>query len=227
VGYSTIVRMLQPLRDAGLAPMGVRGRGETVGVYEPHHLSYVILGLGGLQPSDAAEAAESLRHLQWKKSIRQSASLDAPRVAGDLSQVLTAIIAGDLGPLGGLNTPCLVLGIEPPEATIIWPDRDGHVTVETYGPPENAVYITKNAGIVRHITINGVVLDAAIALWRDRPRNYKAGGLLPGRSPALTFVRHKAERSVEHSDSTTGRFAFQLRSDPGAKDHNPIDSTAA
>src|SRR4051794_27252559 len=100
VGYSTVVRMLQPLRDAGLVPMGVRGRGETVGVYEPHHLSHVILGLGGLQPSDAAEAAGSLRHLQWKKSLRQSASpeaLDAPRVPGDLGQVLAAIIAGDLG----------------------------------------------------------------------------------------------------------------------------------
>ena len=106
---STIDRMLRVLRPAGLAPMGRPGRGTSEGVFSPFHLACLLLGFGGAQPSDAAEAAETLRHFQWHHSVRAPWDdtrtppelIAAPRIPGTLGEVLEAIIAGGLRPSPG------------------------------------------------------------------------------------------------------------------------------
>jgi hypothetical protein len=221
VAPSTVMRMLQPLRDAGLVPIGVRGRGQTVGVYEPPHYACLALGFAGAQPSDAAKAAETLRHLQWRHSEKRRENpspIDAPRVPGSIEQVLATIIAGDLGPLGEGKTPSLVLSLKPPQVIVMWPDGQ----VETYGLPEGTARVPRKAGVGRQTVLWGVMLDIAIALWRDTPKSAD----LPGRRSALTFVRHKAERSLEHSDSTAGRFAFQQPRSPDGEKVDCLDEVA-
>jgi hypothetical protein len=58
---STVDRGLRPLRDAGLVPMGVAGRGKTHGQYDHTHVNNVVLGLGADLPAGAATAATLLR----------------------------------------------------------------------------------------------------------------------------------------------------------------------
>jgi hypothetical protein len=207
----------------------VRGRGQTIGIFEPPHLSYVALGFASALPSDAGNAAETLRHLHWRQSIGKSEGappqpLDKPHVPGTIGEVLATVISGDLGQFGDGRTPWLLLSLGLPEVKLFWPDAEGGSVEETYGlPVGSAAYPSRNAGIQRYTAVHGEVIDALIALWRDTPKT-KAGGLLPGRSPALTFVRHETERSFDTSDSTAGRFAFQQ---PRSPDGEKVDSLDA
>jgi hypothetical protein len=63
----TLVRMLSTLRAAKLVPKGGPGGGKSSAHFSVEHLANVVLGLAGLEPSDAVEAAESLARLQALK----------------------------------------------------------------------------------------------------------------------------------------------------------------
>jgi len=64
---STLERMLRALQVAGLLPKGQPGGGRKGAAHlNELHLSYVMLGCAGLQPSEAPDAVRSLRTLPWR-----------------------------------------------------------------------------------------------------------------------------------------------------------------
>ena len=89
---SPLNRMLQTLRNAGLAPMGRAGRTTQHGHYEISHLANLIMGLAGA-PSDAAEAVELLRPLTFSHAMPQIHTEAV--LTGDFGTVLEQLIKAD------------------------------------------------------------------------------------------------------------------------------------
>jgi hypothetical protein len=224
---STVDRMLRVLRPAGLAPIGRPGRGTTEGVFAPFHLACLILGFAGAQPSDAAEAAETLRQFERYHSKPPQKA----RIPGTLGDVIEALIAGKFEsiqktPDVTCYTPDLLLSLGPPAAHVRWPDGKGGFLIEIYGPKKGVAYTFNNGGIQRQTLVKGSMIDAAVSLWRDTPKNEDADPLAGGPAP-LTAVQHKAEQERPNtSEPTAGRSSFQQRTPTDAQNDPPFGIAA-
>ena len=93
---STWDRMLRPLREAEMVPMGERGRGQQGGQYERPHLGNALLACAALQPSESAEVARVMRGWRYGWTEPQDEYPDQrPVFEGEtLGDVLEGMIDG-------------------------------------------------------------------------------------------------------------------------------------
>ncbi len=178
---STVDTILRVLREAGLVPMGVRGRGVRQGNYDSTHLTTTALSFGGKWPSDSAEAALAFGPLVYRYSdpagerIGQSQSeLGAGDLATGLARLIDALGTGKDHPLAHRDFS-VELCENPRYATLFvsaGPPMSGMGIVKTdhYGPPASTlpeVSMRPHPGVIRRMEISRKVFEAAGALWAD------------------------------------------------------------
>ena len=173
---SSVDRMLRPLRDAGMAPMGAAGRKSQRGHFEPYHLANLMLACAGNQPSDAADAVRALRPLVFHKSTGTNAGFSAPLPSCDLGSAIERIIEGTegIGPADGVDlaaTPqrgwTVWICFDPLSA---WIGFDGmHRRIDYYRPNQSSPASGKDAprNMQKITTLFGAVMLTARELWQD------------------------------------------------------------
>ena len=175
---ATVDRMLRPLRDAGMVPMGDAGRGQRRGHYEPSHLANVILAFAGPQPSDAARAAQLLRPLRYIHSNPPSPSLRPYRWEHDLGSIFDSVIReqafdkdGELAKLNWPTTTEITLCLNPLGACFAFSADEGDSVnswMDWYGPAPTPNAAPPPVVRVRRLTtIWFDMLCVAGELWRD------------------------------------------------------------
>lgn len=164
---STLDRMLRPLREAGMAPMGGRGRGQKQGHYEPQHLANLILSFAGAQPSDAAEAVRLLRPL---KCVRSEPDADVS-CWGDFGSTIEGVI-NELALVGATSLPSAIsmeitLCLNPLGARVAFVDQRGAIQADWYGATHD--YPPAQLGVRRSTVVCSEILGVAAELLRVRP----------------------------------------------------------
>jgi hypothetical protein len=213
---STLERMLRPLRGAGLVPVGVKGRGQAHGHFEPPHLANLIMALAGMQPSDAAEAVSLVRPLVLEEATSAEGSRP-PDLGSTLEHLICeAATRGDSGLAADFTvTFCL----NPAQGILNRPDGDGELRQWRYKPRQEALpnMPRKHPPAVWRITTVGPeVLMLAGELWRDALRN-RAAVLLYVDPDALVSTRQKSGAASLSEEAASqpqlGRFHRPDRSD--------------
>lgn len=60
-----VERYVRSEREAGIIPTGQRGGGRKSAHLDQHHLAAIVMGFGGHEPSDAADATRALMGLRF------------------------------------------------------------------------------------------------------------------------------------------------------------------
>jgi hypothetical protein len=174
---STIDRTLRPLREAGLVPMGEKGRGQAKGHYEPVHLANLFIALAGHQPSDAADTVKIFIDMEhtatdpggWVARPRTTLGDNLASIIDRVGRRIHTTIGRP--PLDGAeltaemwrpDVPQYVVLSQPLPCSglIIWAGarRDFYMPVDSH---------TSGGGLSRQTTLNHFPLLAAAELWAD------------------------------------------------------------
>jgi hypothetical protein len=202
---SSIDRMLRPLRDAEMVARGEPGRTPKQGSdriprkghYEPPHLTNVIFGFAGAQPSDAAEAVKVLRPLVFEASAPPTGASHFG--TGDLGSLLDKIVdrwgtwhADDEDGLRVAPGLEMVLSLNPPSARLTFEDADGSIHTERFGPASPRSV----PGVQRLTLVSNAMFRLAAELWDDALRCRAATPF----GTILTQVRSDSRKVVEHQN---------------------------
>ena len=92
---STVERMLRPLREQGMAPIGEKGARQIRGQYDLRHLANVVLSFASLQPSESAQVATALRAWSYGGTEPREVPQKPCTSADTMGQVVEMLIADE------------------------------------------------------------------------------------------------------------------------------------
>lgn len=213
---STVDRMLRPLRAAGLAPFGERGRGQRQGHYDVSHLANVLMAFGGAQPADAAEAVSLFRNLPHcfsagvpphdsgrpypKEGLNFGAGLEQviQSVASDWEKVLR-LLPQDLAHPYGPWPDQIRLTLRMPTAEVMWLSATGPIERKDFYSSAESMKSTPisgvqfDHGVTRSTQIDGKMVILAAELLRSHPSWRPSQTLLPPSASAVPNADQKDE----------------------------------
>ncbi len=172
---STLERLLRALQVAGLLPKGQPGGGRKGAAHlKDLHLSYVMLGCAGLQPSEAPDAVRSLRSVPWRWT--NNASQDVGAALPTLEDMLAYWIDRVAQPYrqGGQWFPGALVVLRSWQIQLCLAPLHAIITVQTTAGETTHVYAadpTLAPGLRRLTILSGDVLLAAGELLADTEKH--------------------------------------------------------
>lgn len=183
---STVERMLRPLREQGMAPIGEKGARQVRGQYDLRHLANVVLSFASLQPSESAQVAAAMRAWSYGGTEPREA-LQRPCISADtIGELLEVLIAdaachvrdghtGDKAAHYQLDRILFVPGLQ--NTQFHWYRRNGSKQTDWradwYVPGYAEIGDTPlpstitSGGVIRQTVVSSQVIETAGALWAD------------------------------------------------------------